>query len=50
MKNHHFKGRIETLESCRAQLRAICHDERWVVSDIDEGYFNVHEDVLEIRN
>jgi len=28
-------GRIRTLEECRAQVRAICHSERWRIPDND---------------
>ena len=35
-EHHRIVGRIKALEGCRAQIRALCHSERWRCPDIDK--------------
>jgi len=35
-EHHRIVGRIKALEECRAQVRELCHSERWRCPDIDE--------------
>jgi hypothetical protein len=35
LEYHERKGRIKTLETCRKQVRELCHSERWRAPDND---------------
>ena len=35
-EHHRMVGRMKALEECRAQVRELCHSERWRCPDIDE--------------
>lgn len=42
---HRLRGKLETLERCRGQVRMLCHSPRWRAPDFDGGAWRWMEEV-----